>query len=81
MSKTIQLINLLVRLAFLAILIIIAMTTIPRQEIPMMTRLIVATVVVIIYSVIDLFGRAIKDRAYELICGKSSDDASLDLDL
>jgi len=64
--------NFILRLLFLGGLIFLATTMIPQKELTLQTRMIIALVVVIIYSLLDLFGRylkKLKDKLCEWTCG------------
>ena len=67
--------NFSLRLIFLAILIFSATTLIPKTELSLQTRIIISVVVVIIYSLLDVLGRYLKnskDKLCEWVCGSST---------
>jgi hypothetical protein len=71
--------NFILRLLFLGGLIFMATTMIPQKELSLQTRIIIAVVVVIIYSLLDFFARylkMLKDHLCYWTCGCESQSDS-----
>ncbi len=73
-SSLSTLVNLIFRSVLLGGLIFLATTYIPKTELSLQSRLMISAIVVVVYSLLDIFSSgltALKDQSCSLICGCS----------